>query len=281
MVEDIRNTPAAEYWDRMRTMMDADGLMTYRYLGRTVNTLEEHDTMRIRGDMRNPAGGLMAAPLAIAAPETGGFTDVESVPAPVTYSLHLLDDGRDVSEIRIRHSGIHTGRTMGFGQGDIVDAADEGRVIAVVSGTGVKLAAAPPDFRPIDPAPDIPDSPALPPLHEVFGARPRAEGVWELPELDARLASTSASLHLGPIHVVFEAAAMDLASSRAGGDHEALQIEDWNVMFVARGTRGPFVVTGDPVTGGLGRTVCRMTMRDEGDAGRVVAWASAVFRPLR
>src|ERR1700730_7625940 len=92
VVEDIRNAPAAEYWDRMRTMMGADGLMTYRYLGRTVNTLEEHDTMRIRRAMRNPAGGLMAPPLAIAAPDTGGFTDVESVPAPVTYSLHLLDD---------------------------------------------------------------------------------------------------------------------------------------------------------------------------------------------
>jgi hypothetical protein len=187
-VEDIRDVPVEEYWDRLKSMMGADGLMTYRYLGRTVNTLDDTDTMRIRRDMRNAAGGLMAAPLAIAAPETGGFTDITAVPAPVTYALHVLDDGRDVSEIRVRRSTIHGGRNMGFGEATIVDADDGDRVIAVCAGTGVKIGTAPPDFRPIDPPPDIPDSPSLPPLHEAFGARRRADGNWELPDLDGVLA---------------------------------------------------------------------------------------------
>jgi hypothetical protein len=114
-------------------------------------------------------------------------------------------------------------------------------------------------------------------LHEAFGARRRAEGGWVLPELDARLGSTSGSLHHGATQVVLEAAAMELAANAAGTD--ALQIEDWTVMFVARGTVGPFVSTGDVVHGGLDRFACRMTLRDEGNGNRVIASALAVFRP--
>jgi hypothetical protein len=90
--------------------------------------------------MRNSAGGVLASPLAIAAPETGGWRDREVVPAPVAYSLHIFDD-----------------------------AVDE-----------------------------------LPPFHVVFGARRDADG-WRLPPLAPRLASTSASLHLGPFLVSAEA----------------------------------------------------------------------------
>ena len=75
VVKDIREGPSGQYWDRLRQMMGPDGLMTYWYLGRVVNRDEDSDTMRVRRDMRNAAGGLMAAPLAIAAPETGGWLD--------------------------------------------------------------------------------------------------------------------------------------------------------------------------------------------------------------
>lgn len=278
MVQDIRNVAAEEYWERLRTMMGSDGLMTYWYLGRTVNTLDDPDTMRLRRDMRNAAGGIMAAPLAIAAPETGGFTDKTTVPAPVVYSLRVLDDARDVEEIRVSHSVIRAGRTMGFGQTEIVDAADPDRVIAIASGMGIKLGEAPPGFQPIDLPPDIPDSADLPPLHEAFGARRRRPGEWELPELDAKMASTSASLHLGPIHVVLEAAAIDLAAELAGTDR--LQVEDWQVMFVAPGTVGPFVAYGRAVAGRLGSIACRLMLRDEGRDGRAVTSALATFRAV-
>jgi hypothetical protein len=279
MAEDIRDAPAEEYWARLKAMMGSDGLMTYWYLGRTVNTLDApgHDTMRIRRDMRNAVGGLMAAPIAIAAPETGGFTDMATVPAPVIYGLHVLDDGRDVSEIRMRHTTVRAGRKMGFGRTEIVDAADSGRVIAIATGMGIKLADAPPGFQPIDLPPDIEDSPSLPPLHEVFGARRRADGRWELPELNPKMASTSASLHLGPVHIVLEAAAVEMASEVAGTD--AVQVEDWEVHFVAPGTIGPFSVTGDASSGNLGRIACRLALHDEGNGDRVVSSALAVFRP--
>jgi hypothetical protein len=82
---------------------------------------------------------------------------------------------------------------------------------------------------------------------------------------------------LGPIHVVLEAAAMELASREAATD--ALQIEDWHVMFVARGKVGPFRVAGEAIGGRQGRVACRLSLHDEGNGDRVVTSASAVFRP--
>jgi hypothetical protein len=82
-------------------MMGPNGLMTYWYLGYGFNQLEDPDTMRLRREMRNHNGGAMAAPLAIAAPETSGWRDRDVVPAPIAHSLHILDDARDVGEIRI------------------------------------------------------------------------------------------------------------------------------------------------------------------------------------
>lgn len=279
MAEDLRKVSPEQFWSRFQTMLGEGGLLTYRYLGRRTRALHdvEHDSMKLRRDMRNAAGGLMAAPLAIATAEAGGRTDRDSVPAPVTYALQILDDARDVREILVRPSLIHVGRTLGFSQAEVVDAADPARVIALAWGSGVKLGDAPPGFEAVDPGPELEDSPDLPPLHEVFGARRRAEGVWELPALNPRLASTSGTLHLGPMHVAFEAAAIELAAARAGTD--ALQAEAWNVLFVAPGKLGPFVVSGDVVAGRLGRIACRLELRDASHADRLVANCFAVFRP--
>ncbi|MEX1008106.1 MAG: hypothetical protein WD271_09725 [Acidimicrobiia bacterium] len=286
MVEDLQHAPVDEFWDRFKSVMGPDGLMTYRYLG-SRSTIGSDGTvegaMVIRRDMRNAAGGLMASPLSIAIADAAGVTgDAVSVPAPVISSVHVLDPGHDVTEIRVRSSRIHDGRTMGFGDAEIRDAARPDRIVAVTRGMGVKLAAAPAGYEYVDPGPGVPDSPELPPLHEAFGARRRAEGGWALPELDARLGSTSGSLHHGATQVVLEAAAMELAEAAAGTD--ALQIEDWSVMFVARGTVGPFVTSGDFLGGdvvhdGLDRFACRMTLRDEGNGNRVIASALAVLRP--
>ena len=45
--------------------------------------------MALRHDMRNAAGGIMAAPLCIFTPEAGGMNDDEDVPEP----RHRLDAG--------------------------------------------------------------------------------------------------------------------------------------------------------------------------------------------
>ena len=275
MVRDIREGPTEEYWDRLRQMMGPDGLITYWYLGRAFNQAVDPDTVRLRRDMRNTTGGIMAAPLAIAAPETGGWRDREAVPAPVTYGLHIIDDARDVAEIRVSRGTVRRGGKMGFSRSVITDAADSSRLIAVTTGVGVKLADAPPSFRPVDLPAEMPDTADLPALHVVFGAQRNSDG-WRLPALTSRLASTSASLHLGPIHVVFEAAAMELAAELTGTD--TVQVEDWDVHFVSPGRAGPFLVLADGWPGLGGRVVVRFTLIDEGRDGAVVAAGAAAFR---
>jgi hypothetical protein len=216
----------------------------------------------------------MAAPLAIAAPETGGWRDREVIPAPVTYGLHILDDARDVAEIRVSRSTVRRGAKMGFSRSLITDAADSSRVIAVTTGVGVTLGDAPHSFRPVDVPPQMPDTADLPPLHVVFGARRSSDG-WRLPALTSRHASTSASLHLGPIHVVFEAAATELAAELA--QTEAVEIRDWDVHFVSPGRTGPFHVRAEGWLGPGGRVVVRFTLVDEGRECMVIASGAAVF----
>jgi hypothetical protein len=159
-----------------------------------------------------------------------------------------------------------------------VVAAMPDRVLGRGWGTAVKLGAAPPGFAPVELGPELEDSPALPPLHEVFGARRREAGVWELPALSPRLASTSGTLHLGPMHVAFEAAALDLAAAHAGRD--PLQAEAWHVLFVAPGRVGPFLVSGVARSAQLGRIACELSLRDASSGDRLVAKCFAMFRPV-
>jgi hypothetical protein len=62
MVTDIRQGDPEQYWTRLRSMMGTEGLMTYWYPGRAFNQIDDPDTMRLRRDMRNESGGIMAAP---------------------------------------------------------------------------------------------------------------------------------------------------------------------------------------------------------------------------
>jgi hypothetical protein len=295
-VRDIREGPADEYWERLRHLMGPEGLITYWYLGRGFNQEVDLDTMSLRSDMRNGDGGLMAAPLAIAAPETGGWRDREVVPAPMTYALHVLDPAPDVRAVRVTRETVRRGRKIGFSRSVVTDADDPRRIIALTSGTGVSLGAAPSGFRPVDLPPDLPQV-DLPPLHVVFGARRDPDG-WRLPQLTTRLASTSASLHLGPIHVVCEAAAAEAAEAAGAvalAGHEIrpanrgelehgpengteMQVEDWEVHFVAPGRKGPFFARADAWSGPAGRVLSRFTLCDEGMANAIVASGTAAFR---
>ncbi|MGA8547713.1 MAG: hypothetical protein WB785_20955 [Mycobacterium sp.] len=278
MSTDLRQADDAEFWEGFEKVMGPDGLLTYRYLGtRTVEGADGHPegSLRIRHDLRNGGGGLLAAPLSIAIADLGGTSsDATGVPAPVQSSVSILDSGRDVGEIRVRGVTLRNGKSMGFGQSEIRDAANPARVIAITRGIWVNLRAAPPGYRYVDPGPGIEDSPLLPPLPEAFGAKHFDLGVWELPELNAHLGSTTGSLHHGPTQIVLEGAALDLAEEVTNTGHA--QIEDWSVMYVARGTTGPFRTAGQ-ITCGHDRISCRVVLRDSGNGDRLVASAVGVF----
>lgn len=257
------------------------GLLSYRYIGRnhsTMNIGEVDDTVTIRRDMRNDAGGIMVAPLAISSPE-GCQTDMVAVPNPVIASVQIVDPGYDVKRIEIVGSGnVHQGRTMGYGRCKIVDADNPDRVIAFNEGQGAIIGIPPEGLDKMDVSGTdlvIEDSPDLPPLWEAFGAAKRPDGHWVLPPLSLELASPDAALHIGPQHVVLETAAIDLAAEMAGT--RMLQVVSWHVMFMSRGKVGPFRVEGTAHTGATGKVGVRMMLHDEGNGDKAVTSAAAIF----
>lgn len=274
---DIRDIAPEEYWKALRGKWGA--LAAYRYIGRHHTRGRE---IVLRHDMRNAAGGVMAAPLCITSPEAGGFSDENAVPNPLIASMQILDAARDVRAVNTRSEVVHTGRRMGFSRTTIFDADDPARVIALSEGAGISLGDVPPggdgqldagEGTPIE----VEDRPGMPRLHEFFGGARDGVGAWTLPALAEEQASPDGALHIGPSHVILEAAATDLAHERAGT--ERLQIVCWHVMFVSRGKVGPFRTEGAAFGGDDGTVGARVTLLDEGNQGRAVSTASAVFRP--
>lgn len=276
MPEDIRRSPE-DHWAQFNKAWT--GLLTYRYFGKLTPDLDanvEREEMPLRHDMRNAAGGIMAAPLCVASPEPY-WTDEQCIPAPVVMSYEILDPGADVTRVVVLRDVIHLGRTMGFSRSRIVDADDPGRLVAVSTGTGVSLGEVPGGFTKVDNPPlDVEDSPTLPPLHVVFGATLGADGCWRLPPLEARLSTPHAALHLGPINIVCERAAMDTVAEHTGTDQA--QVESWTVMMVRPGTVGPFRAEGEVLAGRGDRIPVQLTLFDEGNGDRAIATASAVYR---
>ena len=175
-IRELKDDPEAYRAELQRRW---SGLLSYRYIGRkhsSMNLGPEDNTVRIRHDMRNKAGGIMVAPLAISSPE-GGQTDLVAVPNPVIASVQVLDPGFDVQVIEVRDSGsLHQGRTMGYGRCRIVDAQRPDRVLAFIDGQGASIGTPPGGLERMDVSDAelvIEDSPDLPPLWQVFGAAKR------------------------------------------------------------------------------------------------------------
>ena len=277
-IRELRNDPA-EYAAELQRRWG--GLLSYRYIGRkysSMDTGEEDNTVTLRRDMRNAAGGLLVAPLSISSPEGAVGSDRETVPNPVIHSCQILDPALDVARIEVVESeSLHLGGRMGYSRSKIVDADDPARVIAFTEGQGAKIGTVPEGLAKMPPNPlEIVDSPDLPPLWQVFGAARRDDGHWALPELTVDLASPDAALHIGPQHVLLETAAIDCAAGLVGTDR--LQMEAWHVMFLARGKAGPFRVDGEAVRGAGDQVGVRLTLHDEGNGDRNVTAASAIFR---
>lgn len=282
MVDDIRNTDADQYWETLRERWGA--LMSYRYIGRQFSAMNNvsDNTVTVRRDMRNPAGGILAQVFSISAPGGGGPSDLEVVPNPVIHSLQVLDNGNDVRRIEVtRSETLKVGARMYFGRATIADADDHDRVLALIEGQGASIGEVPPGLQKFsdDPIEHIEDSRDLPPIWQVFGGSKREDGRWTLPELRMEFASPDAALHVGPQFVIHETAALELAAELTGTDQ--LQPEADHFMFLARGKVGPFRVEGQAVRGtdNSGRIGVQLTLHDEGNGDRAISAASMTFRP--
>jgi hypothetical protein len=282
-MQDIREVSPHDYWDELRRRWGA--LLSYRYLGRqfpAMNMVEDL-AVSLRHDMRNQAGGIMAAPLAIICPGGGTGSDLETVPNPVIHSVQILDDARDVHKVEVvRETILKRGQRMGFSRATIVDAADHDRVIALVESQSASIGEVPQGLQRFDDEPvmRIDDSPDLPPLWKVFGVFRGKDGSWMLPELREELASPDAALHLGPQHILLEQAAIEFAVAHA--DNGQLQVDSAHVMFLARGKVGPFRAQGSVLSGsdGSGRIGVQLTIHDEGNEDRATTAATYVFRTV-
>jgi hypothetical protein len=192
-------------------------------------------------------------------------------------SYEVLDPARDVRQVVIERDVIHLGRTMGYSRSRTVDADNPERVIAVSSGMGVSLGDVPDGYEKIDNPPiDVEDSPDLPRLHEVFGAERGADSLWRLPPLRAEFSAPHAALHLGPINIVLEVAAMEAAADHAGTD--ALQVESWHVMMERPGVTGPFRAEARVNGAASSRIAVAATLHDEGKDDRAISTSMAIFQ---
>ena len=256
------------------------GLLSYRYIGRSYASMDlgpEDNTVTLRRDMRNPAGGLLLAVLGIASPEGGHMSDLEAVPNPVIHSCQILDPGRDVRRIEIVSEELKRGRQMGYSRSKIVDADRPTRVLALTQGQGISIGTPPEGLERMEANPlEVADSADLPPLWQVFGGHRRPDGHWALPELAVEVASPDAALHIGPQFVILETAAAESAGGIAGSDR--IQGQSSHVMFMARGKVGPFRVETEPMTGADGTLAVRTVMHDEGLDDRVTTVGSYLFR---
>ncbi|MDT7764248.1 MAG: hypothetical protein QOC63_3668 [Mycobacterium sp.] len=256
------------------------GLLSYRYIGRSYASMDlgpEDNTVTIRSDMRNGAGGLLLAVLGIASPEGGHMSDLEAVPNPVIHSCQILDAGRDVRRIEMMSEELKRGRQMGYSRSKIVDADQPSRVLALTQGQGISIGTPPQGLERMAANPlEVLDSPDLPPLWQVFGGHRRDDGHWALGELAADVASPDAALHIGPQFVILETAANDRAAEVAGTDR--LQGVSSHVMFLARGKVGPFRVETEPLAGADGVIAVRTVLHDEGVDDRVTTVGSYLLR---
>jgi acyl-coenzyme A thioesterase PaaI-like protein len=274
---DIRELTPAEHWAHFEKAWVA--LQSYTYLGKGTPFLDigvTDEVMPLRSDMRNSTGGIMAAPLCIACPEPW-WRDDECVPAPVTMSYDVLDTAHGVKRLQVLREVISIGRQMGYSRARIVDADDHSHVIAISTGSGVSLGGVPPGFYLVDnPVTVLEDSPDLPPLRDVFSIKPRPDGAVQIDAVTPELSSPHSALHLGPINIALEAAAVD-ALERSEGTPD-FQVEHWTVMMVKPGYVGPFVARATVVGTGGQRVGVEATMIDEGNNARTIATASAAFR---
>lgn len=274
---DIRTMTPERHWQHFEKCWRA--LKSYTYLGKTTPVLDagvDKETMPLRHDMRNASGGIMASPLTILAPEPY-WRDDECVPAPVTMTYDIVDPARDVTRLEVIRDVINVGRGMGFSRSRVVDATDHRRVIALCTGSGVSLGDVPPGFYPVDNPPlDLPDTPDLPRLRDVFGVTRRDDGALQISKVTPEIASPHSALHQGPINIALEAAMTDELMRVLGTDD--LQVEHYTVMFIKPGYVGPFVATATLANPDGPRFGLEATIVDEGRGGRIIATASAAFR---
>lgn len=244
-------------------------LFSYRYFGTRSVLVDRHHatgTMPMRPDMR-ASGGMLLAPLAIGMLDAAGNNMDRYYQLGLTQiDIHAFDGAPDTDRIGLAGEVVREARTQVFTEVVLSDEAT-GRVLGHGSANWAIINPTPPGFTYTDPGPGPDHVAPMPPLTEVFEARPTDGGGYVIPGLSPRLGVDT--LHHGPILVVMEAAAQDLATAEAGT--RPVRPVALSCRIVRAGRKGPFRVH-SRLLGRNGDLIsCRSVMRDEGRDNEIIA----------
>lgn len=244
--------------------------MSYSYLGsrpRALDHTRAENVLRLRADLRTPAGAITAAPLAIAMLDAA-VVNVESlhVRAVTQVDVSIVDCAIDVERVQLAGAITAEARTQVFTEARIRDADDPGRQIGFGTTNWAVIGSTPQRFCFPEPGAFNPNTAALPPLWHAYSGRRRSDGLLEIPRLlDVGLER----LHHAPMLVVTEAVALEHAAQTLGID--ALSVDALTMTMVAPGRVGPFVATPVFTAVESDSAGCRVELRDEGRENRLVA----------
>jgi acyl-coenzyme A thioesterase PaaI-like protein len=244
-------------------------LVSYRYFGtRSVLNDRHHatGTMPMREDMR-ASGGMFLAPLAIGMLDVAGNNMDRYYQLGLTQiDIHAFDGAPGTARIGLAGEVVREARTQVFTE---VVLSDEGtgRIVGHGSANWAIINPTPPGFVYTDPGPGPDHVPPMPPLTEVFEASPNDDGGYVIPGLSPRLGADT--LHHGPILVVMEAAALDIAAGEAG--NRPVTPVALSCRIVRAGRKGPFKVHSRLLSRNGDLISCRSVMRDEGRDNETVA----------
>lgn len=244
-------------------------LVSYRYFGTQSVLNDRHHatgTMPMREDMRASAG-MRLAPLAIGMLDVAGNNMDRYYQLGLTQiDIHAFDGAPGTERVALAGQVVREARTQVFTEVLLSDEAT-GRTLGHGSANWAIINPTPPGFVYTDPGPGPDYNPPMPPLTEVFEARPAADGGYVIPGLSPRLGADT--LHHGPILVVMEAAALDIAEAQP--DAGAVCPVALSCRIVRAGRKGPFKVVARMLSRNGELISCRAEMHDEGRENEIVA----------
>jgi acyl-coenzyme A thioesterase PaaI-like protein len=164
-------------------------MIVYSHIGPTselTSDLTAEGSLFLRDDLRH-SGGLFVAPLCIMTLDCAATNTTRlALSAPTRIDVDVFDPAEGVEELRIKGTITRHGRSQIFTEATISDARDPSRVIAFAT-TSFAVTGPPSVTKYSDHSARSSDGPAQPPLTEVFGGVPRADGGYDIPELTPQL----------------------------------------------------------------------------------------------
>lgn len=220
----------------------------------------------MRPDMR-ASGGMLLAPLAIGMLDAAGNNMDRYYQLGLTQiDIHAFDGAPGTERVALASEVVREARTQVFTEVVLSDEAD-GRVIGHGSANWAIINPTPPGFTYTDPGPGPRYAAPMPPLTEVFDAQATADGGYVIPCLTPRIGLDT--MHHGPILVVLEAAALDIANAAAGKGK--VTPTALSCRIVRAGRKGPFKITSGLLSRNGDLISCRSVMRDEGRENETIA----------